>query len=48
MRRVAFIAVAATLAGLSLLAEARAARLSQESPSGQERVVVFETFGQTG
>ena len=50
MRRpTALAAVAvATVVCLSLLASQRAATLAQESPTGQERFVVFETFGREG
>jgi len=50
MRRpTALAAVAvATLVCLSLLASTRATTLARTSQSGQERFVVFETFGRTG
>jgi hypothetical protein len=39
------IVAAAAVISLGLLAATRAATLAQDAPSGQERFVVFETFG---
>ena len=47
-RRTALAAAAAVLVSLGLLAATRASTNAQTAGTGQERFVVFETFGDTG
>ena len=47
-QRAALAAAAALIVSLGMLAATRSSTLAQDAPTGQERFVVFETFGDTG